>query len=127
MGAAGTVAWQFTRHAYFAISARGQDFDKVFELAVEGGADDVTQDEEVIEISAPVETYKVLSDRLRAAKIQIVDAGLRMKPNQETELSVEVTLQVMRCIENLEEMEDIQNVYSNLHISDEAVAAMAGD
>jgi YebC/PmpR family DNA-binding regulatory protein len=127
MGAAGTVAWQFTRHAYFAIPAKGQDFDKVFELAVEGGADDVFQDEEVIEISAPVETYKVLSDRLRAAKIQIVDAGLRMKPNQETELSVEVTLQVMRCIENLEEMEDIQNVYSNLHISDEAVAAMAGE
>jgi YebC/PmpR family DNA-binding regulatory protein len=127
MGAAGTVAWHFTRHACFAISAKGQDFDKIFELAVDGGADDVTQEEDTIEITAPVEAYKVLSDRLRASNVQIVDAGLRMIPNQETELPVEHTLQVMRCIENLEEMDDISNVYSNLQISDEAVAAMAGD
>lgn len=127
MGAAGSVAWQFSRQAFFVIPAKGQDFDKIFELAVEGGADDVTQDGDSIEIVAKVEAYKALSDRLRAAKIPIDDAGLRMVPNQEVQLSVEQTLQVMRAIEALEDLDDVQNVYSNLHISDEALATMAAE
>ena len=82
------------------------------------------QDEELIEITAPVESFKVLSDRLRAAGIQPEEAGLKMIANQEMELSIEDTLQVMRAIEGLEELEDVQAVYSNLHISDEAMAAL---
>jgi YebC/PmpR family DNA-binding regulatory protein len=125
MGAAGSVGWQFTRQAFFIIAAKGMDFDKIFELAVDGGADDVTQDSETIEIVAKVESYKILSDRLRAAGIPIDDAGLRMNPNQEVTLNVENTLQVMRSIEALEELDDVRNVYTNLHISEEALAAMA--
>jgi YebC/PmpR family DNA-binding regulatory protein len=124
MGEAGSVGWQFTRSAYFAIPAAGKNFDAIFELAVDSGADDINQDEELIEIIAPVESFKILSDRLRAAGIQPEEAGLRMIPNQEMELSIEGTLQVMRAIEGLEELDDIQAVYSNLHISDEAMAAL---
>jgi YebC/PmpR family DNA-binding regulatory protein len=124
MGEAGSVGWQFTRASYFAIPSAGNDFDKIFEIAVDGGADDVTQDEELIEITGPVEIFKKLSDLLRAAGIHVADANLRMIPNQEIELEVDKTLQVMRTIEALEELDDIQNVFSNLHISDEAMAAM---
>ena len=124
MGEAGSVGWQFTRSAYFAIPAAGKNFDAIFELAVDSGADDINQDEELIEITAPVESFKILSDRLRAAGIQPEEAGLRMIPNQEMELSIEGTLQVMRAIEGLEELDDVQAVYSNLHISDEAMAAL---
>ncbi len=124
MGEAGSVSWQFTRAAYFAIPSAGSDFDKIFEIAVEGGADDVTQDEDVIEIKAPVEAFKKLSDALLAARIHPEEAGLRMIPNQEIELGVDQTIQVMRTIETLEELDDIQNVYSNLRITDDAVAAM---
>ena len=124
MGEAGSVGWQFTRAAYFAIPSAGNDFDKIFEIAVEGGADDVTQDEELIEIKAPVEAFKKLTDALLAAKIRPEEAGLRMLPNQEIELEVDKTLQVMRTVETLEELDDVQNVYSNLRITDEAMAAM---
>jgi YebC/PmpR family DNA-binding regulatory protein len=124
MGEAGSVGWQFTRSAYFAIPSAGKNFDAIFELAVDSGADDITQDEELIEITAPVESFKILSDRLRAAGIMPEEAGLKMIANQEMELSVEDTLQVMRAIEGLEELDDIQAVYSNLHISDEAMAAL---
>jgi YebC/PmpR family DNA-binding regulatory protein len=124
MGEAGSVAWQFSRKAYFAIPSEGQDFDKIFELAVDGGADDVTQDQSYIEIIAPVENFKKLSDRLRAAGIQPEEAELRMLPNQDVDLGVDETLQVMRAIEALEEVEDIQNVFSTLHISEEAMAAL---
>lgn len=124
MGEAGSVGWQFTRAAYFAIPSAGNDFDKIFEIAVEGGADDVTQDEDLIEIKAPVEAFKRLTDALFAAKIRPEEAGLRMIPNQEIELEVDKTLQVMRTVEAIEELDDVQNVYSNLKITDEAMAAM---
>jgi transcriptional/translational regulatory protein YebC/TACO1 len=72
-----------------------------------------------------VEHFKILSDRLRTAKIQPEDAGLRMLPNQEIELGVDDTLSVMRAIEYLEDLDDVQNVFSNLKISEEAMSAMA--
>ncbi|KAF0111419.1 MAG: hypothetical protein FD147_902 [Chloroflexi bacterium] len=127
LGELGSVAWQFKRAATFAFPASKYNFDKIFELAVEGGADDVTQDEEEIDVVAPVEAFKTLSDRFRAANIVPEEAGLRMIPNQEMELGVEDTLQVMRTIEGLEELDDVQNVYSNLKISDEAMAAMESE
>jgi transcriptional/translational regulatory protein YebC/TACO1 len=127
MGEAGSVGWQFTRQAYFSIPAKGLDFDTVFMLAAEGGADDVTQEEDYIDIVAPIEAFKSVSDQLRAANIHPEEAMLRMAPNQEMDLSPEQTMQVMRCIESLEELDDVQNVYSNLHISDEVMAALENE
>jgi YebC/PmpR family DNA-binding regulatory protein len=124
MGEVGSVSWQFKRVAVFSFPKEKYSFDKIFELAVEGGADDVTEDEEEIEVLAPVESFKTLSDRFRAANFTPDEGGLRMLPNQEMELSVEDTLQVLRAIEALEELDDVQNVYSNLKISEEAMAAM---
>lgn len=124
MGEAGSVAWQFSRKAYFSFPSKDVDFDKVFELAVESGADDVSEDDGTIEIVGPVETFKVLTDALRAAHIQPEEAELRMIANQEMELSVEDTLQVLRAIEQIEDLDDVQNVYYNLRISEEAMAAM---
>lgn len=127
LGEAGSVAWQFTRQAYFAIPSDKADFDQVFELALEGGANDVTQDDEEIEIIAPVESFKTLSDRLRAAGIHPEEAELRYIANQEMELDVDATLSVLRAIEAIEELDDIQNVFSNLRISEEAMAAMEAE
>jgi YebC/PmpR family DNA-binding regulatory protein len=127
MGEAGSVGWQFSRQAYFAISSDKAKFDDVFELAVEGGANDVTEGDGLIEIFAPVESFKVLSDKLRAAHIPLEDAELRMVANQDMELEAEHTMQVMRCLEALEELDDVQNVYSNLHISDEVMASLEGE
>jgi YebC/PmpR family DNA-binding regulatory protein len=127
MGELGSVAWQFKRSATFNFSASKYNFDKIFEIAVEGGADDVTEEENEIDVVAPVEAFKTLVDRFRAANVAPAEAGLRMIPTQEMELSVEDTLQVMRAIEGLEELDDVQNVYSNLRISDEAMAAMENE
>ncbi len=127
MGEAGSVGWQFTRQAYFAIPAKGVDFDTVFMLAAEGGAEDVTQDEDLIEIVGPVESFKSVSDQLRAANVHPEEAMLRMAPNQEMELPTDETLQVLRTIESLEELDDVQNVYSNLRISEEAMASLENE
>lgn len=124
MGETGSVAWQFSRAAYFAIAENDHDFDAIFELAVEGGADDITHEDGTIEIVGPVESFKSLSDRLRAAGIQPREAELRMLPQQEIALSVAETVKALKAIESLEDLDDVQNIYSNLEISDEVIAAM---
>jgi YebC/PmpR family DNA-binding regulatory protein len=124
LGEGGSVGWQFTRLAYFSFPDKNHDHDELFEIAVEAGADDITFDDGEVEIIGPVEAFKEISDGLHEAGIQPEEAGLRMVPNNEIALRSDETLQVMRVIENLEELDDVQEVYSNLNISDEALAQL---
>jgi YebC/PmpR family DNA-binding regulatory protein len=117
MAEAGSVSWQFNRIASFSFPLGDHDPDKIFELAVEAGADDVSFDTEV-EIVGPLESFKAISESLRAAKIHPEEAGIRMVPTNELELRDEETLQVLKLVETLEEMDDIQNVYHNMKVSD---------
>ncbi len=121
MAEAGSVAWQFKRAAYFSFPVNGVDTDKVFELAVEAGADDVNFDDEYVEIIGPVDSFKEIGDALKSIGIQPEEAELRFLPNNPTELEVDETMQVMRMVENLEELDDVQAVYSSLSISDAAL------
>ena len=125
LGENGSVMWQFDRVTFFAFSEKEMDFDTAFELAIEAGADDVTEDDGMIEIIAPVGSFKDISEALQAANVTLEDAGIRMDAKQEMALSVEDTLQVLKTIEKLEELDDVQNVYHNMNISDEAMAALA--
>lgn len=125
LGESGSVAWQFTQVAYFAFSNQGKSEDEIFELAVEAGADDVEFIDDAVEIVGPVDSFKTLGDALKAAGIEIEDAGLRMVANQEIELGPSETVQVMRVIEAVEDLDDVQNVSSNVKISDEAIAEIA--
>ncbi|MGZ6315878.1 MAG: YebC/PmpR family DNA-binding transcriptional regulator [Anaerolineales bacterium] len=124
MGELGSVAWQFDRVAYFSFPSSAMNYDKAFELGIEAGANDVNDDNGTIEIIGPVDTFKDIADRLHAAKVQPEEAGLRMIPKQELELSVDQTLHVMKALETIEELDDVQNVFSNLKVSEEALAAL---
>jgi YebC/PmpR family DNA-binding regulatory protein len=124
MGEQGSVGWQFNRVAYFSLPSENADFDKVFELALESGADDISEEDGIIEIIGPADTFKLISDQLLSANISPEDSELRMMPNQEIELGIEESIQVMKVIEALEELDDVVNVFSNLKISDEAMEAM---
>jgi YebC/PmpR family DNA-binding regulatory protein len=124
MAEAGAVGWQFNRASYFSFPAEGQNPDKIFELAVDAGADDVVFDEETIEIIGPVDAFKSISVSLNKAGVHPDEAGLRMLPTNEIELAPEATMQVMRTIETLEELDDVQDVYSNLSISEEVLARL---
>ena len=124
MGQEGSVSWQFTRKSYFNIPCGNHTFDELFEIAIDTGADDVIEEDEYFEIIGPVEIFKKIHDRLKEAAIIPESSGLRMDPNQEVELNLEDTLQVMKTIDILEELDDIQEVYSNLKISDEALVGL---
>lgn len=121
LGEGGSVAWQFNRNAYFSFPLEKQDPDMIFEMAVEAGADDVTFDDGVVEITGAVENFKLISDQLRAANIHPDEAGLKMFPINEMELDLEDTMQVLRVVDALEELDDVQDVYYNLRVTDEAL------
>jgi YebC/PmpR family DNA-binding regulatory protein len=121
---AGSVAWQFRRVAYFSMPTAKYDYDRIFEIALDSGAEDVTSDGDSIEITAPVEAFKEVADRLQEAGIEPEEAELRYVANQEIELPVDASLQALRTIEMIEDLDDVQDVYSNLRITDEALAAM---
>ena len=124
MAEPGAVAWQFDRKAYFEFPASQLSFDKAFELGVNAGADDVIDGGDTIEIYAPVESFKTIADALHQAKVQPDESGLRMVAKQEVELDVEATLKFMKMVETIEELDDVQDVFHNVKISDEALAAL---
>jgi YebC/PmpR family DNA-binding regulatory protein len=124
MAELGAVGWQFDRISYFSFPASAMNYDKAFELGIEAGANDVIEDEGHIEIIAPVESFKIIADALLKANVQPEEAGLRMSPKQEMELSPEDSVQVLKALESIEDLDDVQNVYSNLKVSDEALAAL---
>jgi YebC/PmpR family DNA-binding regulatory protein len=124
MAEAGAVSWQFARKAYVSVPAAGNDPDKIFELVVDAGADDILPGEEEIEVYAPAENYHTVVQALDRSGVKINESELRMEPNQKVELEREPTVQVMKLIEQLEELDDVQAVYTNLEYSDEAIAAM---
>jgi YebC/PmpR family DNA-binding regulatory protein len=124
MGETGSVSWQFDRVAYFSFPIADHDEDQIFELALEGGADDISFDDGVVEIIGSLDNFKDINDELGAANIEPEEAGLRMFPKNEIALDPSDTAQVLRVIEALEELEDVQNVFSNLQISDEGLAEL---
>jgi YebC/PmpR family DNA-binding regulatory protein len=124
MAEQGAVAWQFDRKSYFALPSSQLSFDKAFELGINVGADDVVDGDDTIEIYGPVEAFKTIADALHATNVHPNEAGLRMIAKQEMELDVESTLKFMRMVEAIEEMDDVQDVFHNVKVSDEALAAL---
>lgn len=125
MAEAGAVSWQFTRKAYITVAREGHDPDKVFEIAVDAGADDVITSDDVIEIYAAPDHFGALVHALEKAGIHPLESELRMEPNNKLELDPESTVSVMKIVESLEELDDVQNVYTNVEFSDAALAMLA--
>ncbi len=117
----GAVAWQFDRKGYIAIAPDGVDKDTLFEAAVEAGAEDVVFSDDLIEVYAELDTFQAVRQALEDAGIHFERAELVMIPKTTMQLAEKETLQVMGIIDALEELDDIQQVYSNLDISDEVM------
>lgn len=118
----GAVAWQFERKGYIAIVLDGIDENVIFEVAVEAGAEDVVFSEDMIEVYAELENFQAVRQALKDKGIDFETAELSMIPKTTMQLEEKATLQVMSVIEALEELDDTQQVYSNLDISDEVMA-----
>jgi YebC/PmpR family DNA-binding regulatory protein len=123
LGESGCVAWQFDTKGYITIEADKVDPDTVFEIAVEAGADDVVFGDDLIEVfTAPADLHAVRT-ALAEHKIPTNSAELSQIPKTTRSLNEKAVLSNMNLIDALEELDDVQQVYSNLEITDEAMTA----
>jgi YebC/PmpR family DNA-binding regulatory protein len=119
---AGAVGWMFQAKGYIALPVKGNDPEKLFEVAVEAGAEDVVVGEDLVEVYTAPDDLHAVRDGIEAVGVEIDDVELSMIPTATVPLDDKDTFQVMRLIDSLEELDDVDQVYSNLDISDEIMA-----
>ena len=122
LGATGCVAWQFESKGYLTLEPDGLDQDEVFEVAVEWGADDVIFGEDLVEIFTAPDDFRTVRDALQGRGIKLASAEITLVPQTTITLDEKQALQNMNLITNLEDLDDVQQVYSNLDITDEMMA-----
>jgi YebC/PmpR family DNA-binding regulatory protein len=123
LGESGCVAWQFEPKGYFTVAPDDLDPDTVFNIAVESGADDVTFSEDLVEIFSEAVDFQIVREGLEANGLKVESGEITMMPKTTIALDQKQAFQNMNLISTLEELEDVQQVFSNLDISDELMAA----
>ena len=119
LGENGCVAWMFEPKGYITVPMNGHDPDELFELAVEAGAEDVLVGEDMVEVYADVDDFQSVQEVLSEAKIEMDTAELSMVPQSKVNLDLAQGLKLMGLVDALEELDDVEQVYSNLEITDE--------
>jgi YebC/PmpR family DNA-binding regulatory protein len=123
LASAGSVAWQFEQKGQIILEGDNLDFDTVFMTAAEAGADDVTNEEGAVTVYTPREQFGAVEQALSEAGYKVVEAELKWVAKNESEVPVDKAVANMRLMTELEELDDVQAVASNLAISDEIIAA----
>ncbi len=121
---AGAVAWMFDTKGYIAVARDDIDPDDIFMMAVDAGAEDVEISDDFVEVYTEPGELHVVRDSLAGSGLAVEDAELSQVPKTLMTLGEKETLQLMTMIEHLEELDDVQQVYSNLDISEEILATV---
>ena len=130
MGENGCVDWLFEAKGIIEVELQGQDADEITLEAIDLGADDVDPvgpDDEVITVYTDPSDLEKIRQGLEAKKYKVVKAESTMLPNTKMEITEEkVAHQVMRLVEKLEDLDDVQNVYTNADFPEEFAASFEG-
>ena len=121
LGENGCVAWMFEQKGYITIPMNGHDPDELFELAVEAGAEDVVFGEDMIEVFSDVREFQGVQEALSEANIEMDVAEVSLFPQTTMDLESDKGLKVMGLVDELEELDDVEKVFSNLNVSDELI------
>jgi len=124
LGTSGSVAYLFERKGEIEIPAAGQDEDELFLLVAEAGAEDLAREDGSFVVTTPVEAFGAVSEALAEAGIEPTEAGLVRLPTTTTALGPEEAAKVMRLVDALEELQDVQEVYTTLELTEAAAAAL---
>jgi YebC/PmpR family DNA-binding regulatory protein len=116
MGTEGSVAFQF-KHCGQIIFAPGVSEDKVMEVALEAGADDVITDEDgAIEVITPVAEFEAVKNALAAAGLTPDDAQVTMRAENPIEMAGDEAARMQKLLDAIEDLDDVQDVYHNAEI-----------
>ena len=126
LGGSGAVAWLFERRGIVLVPADGVDEDELTLAAAEGGADDVSRDGSTYQVVSPPESLTTVREALEGAGFTVESAELSLVPKTTVEVADESSAKkVLRLIDQLEENDDIQDVYSNFDIPEQVLEAVA--
>jgi YebC/PmpR family DNA-binding regulatory protein len=127
LGGSGAVAWQFERRGIVLVSADGVDEDELTLAAAEGGADDVSLDGSTFQVVSEPESLAAVREAVEAAGFAIESAELTMVPKMTVEVADEsAAKKILRLIDQLEDNDDVQEVYANFDIPEQVLEAVAG-
>ncbi len=125
MGESGSVGWMFANRGVITINTDGKDADAVTLMAIDAGAADVEESDGVLEAYTEPQDLKAVEDAVHAQGLAVDEAGLRYIATTPMELDQQQTVQALRLIEKLEDLDDVQQVFSNLEISDDVLAQVS--
>ncbi len=121
LAGSGAVAWQFESKGLFVIAPGSTTEDKLMEVALGAGAEDMTKDEDTgnFEVTSQPHDFDTVKKALEAAEIKTESAEITMLPKNLTKVDAAHSKAVMQLIEELEDHDDVQNVYSNFDVPKE--------
>ena len=124
LGTNGSVAYLFAKRGEISFAA-GTDEDRIIEVALEAGADDVESDADGVTVVTSPEAFGAVMDALATAGLKPENAEVTMKASTDAEITdIEQAEKLMKMIDMLEDLDDVQNVYSNANFSDAVMAAL---
>jgi YebC/PmpR family DNA-binding regulatory protein len=121
---AGAVAWMFDTKGYLTVARDNLDPDDIFMMAIDAGAEDIEVSDDFVEVYTLPSDLHAVREGLIGSGLTVEEAELSQVPKTMMTLGEKETLQIMNMIESLEELDDVQQVYSNLDISEEILATV---
>ena len=118
LATAGSVSRLFKRQGIINLDGEKYTEDQVMEAALDGGAEDVSLSDGIIEVTSNPEDFEAVVNALNDKQFETLSAEISMVPEAEVSLDNEATAKVLKLIDKLEENDDVQNVYSNISIPD---------
>jgi YebC/PmpR family DNA-binding regulatory protein len=126
LGESGSTAWMFTRNGVIQIEkSSAPDEERLLELALESGAEDLADEESTWEIRTDPTSLAQVRDALGAAGVPMLSAEISMLPQTTVPVDGGQAKQVLALVEALEDLDDVQSVSANFDISDAVLAEMA--
>ena len=124
LGTSGSVAYLFEKTGLITFSTESNE-ERIIELALESGAHDVLNNEDgSIDVLTTLENFGIVQDGLKAGGLEAVRVEVTMLASTEVDLGLNDARILLQLFEHLEDLEDVQNVYSNANISEEVAAQL---
>ncbi len=125
LGASNCVAFQFHTKGVIIIAAEDAEEDRIMEIALEAGAEDVSSDQMIHEVTTAPEDFEGVKDSIDQAEIKIQSADISMVADNMVMLDLKNARKLMRLVDGLEDHDDADAVYTNSDIPDDVVAELA--
>ena len=122
IGESGCVAWMFNRKGYLVVEKSKASEDDLLDIILEAGAEDLREDGSNYEIFTPPDKYEAVVEALENSNIEIAASNLGQIPQNYVKLEGKQAQQLLRLMEELEDHDDVQNVWANFDIDEEEIA-----